>query len=543
MQYGAGMDESIVRMKDLLENSYRIIRIEMNYGVVATGNILEYKVTLKKGSGKEVIRSSSCDFVSYMMHFKKIKNRFDNDEFIYIDDLNNYETQTKGLLKDQVYIENKHAIRIMGREFKEGITTLLFKPGSPNNKTGVSMFRIDLKINPEFLHCDLKDEITVYEKSSDRLVFRGFTKHCDVQNDNTALIIVQDLTFKLQNTMLSTEFINMNPVECASTLAASMGFRFHTNFNVNSNVRSFIVVIPVKNLIINEGFKIGNVEFYQEFNTLDDLLIRKSENGRTNPEWNGNYPRAKIIIGANSFFAAIQEGNEKISTAIDIISLRTDISFPRIKIKGKYEQFVFDYYKYFSQVKIPSWVYCREMGTNSCMLIDTNFRTEKVLALEYKTQDYFLRLNQLFDELLCKNEYTQREKNILQVLHWLRRALQTGENKDKLLDLWTAMDFVVSGTKTEKVFCSEEIKNIKKIIEIGQILQEKQKEILFKKLDMINSAPLMERIKIMELEFGIIITEEERGILESTRRKRNELIHGEKAVDITEGELNKLLQL
>jgi hypothetical protein len=343
---GAMMDESIVKMKDFLEKSYKIIRIEMNYTVGATGNTLEYQVTLEKGQEKEIIRSSSTDFVTYMMHFKKIKNRFNNDEFIYIDDLNNYETQTRGLLKDQVYIEDKHSIRIMGREFKDGIITLLFKPGSPTNKNGISMFRIDLKINPEFLFCDLKDEITVYEKSNNRLVFTGIIRHCTVQNDNTALLIAQDLTLKLQNTRLSTEFINMNPAECASILAASMGLDFHTTFNINTNVRTFIVIIPIKNLIINEGLKIGNVEFYQEFNTLDDVLIRKSENGRINPEWNGNYPRSKIIINANSFFNAIQEGYEKISTAIDLVSLRTDISFPRIKIRDKYELFVFDYYKY-----------------------------------------------------------------------------------------------------------------------------------------------------------------------------------------------------
>jgi len=237
---GAKMDESLFRMKDFLEIGYKIIRINMNYTANTSGNILEYKVTLEKGPKKEVICSSSNDFVDFMMHFKKIKNKFNNDEFIYIDDLNNYERQTRGLLKDQVYIENQHVIRIMGREFKNGITTLLFKPGSPTNRTGISMFKIDLKINPEFLCCDLKDEFKIYERLNDKLVFTGLIKHCAIQNDNTALVIAQDLTLKLQNTRLSTEFINMNPVDCASTLALSMGLDFHTNYDINTNERTFI---------------------------------------------------------------------------------------------------------------------------------------------------------------------------------------------------------------------------------------------------------------------------------------------------------------
>jgi hypothetical protein len=539
---GAIMDESLSKMKDFLEKGYKIIRIEMNFKVNTPVNLLEYQMTLEKGHNKEVICSSSDDFVNYVMHFEKIKNKFNNDEFVYIDDLNAYNKQIIGLLKDQVYIEDEHVIRIMGREFKNGIITLLFKPGSPTNKTGISVFKLNLKKNPEFLCCDLKDELKVYEKSNDKLVFTGFIKHCVVQNDDTATIIAQDGTLKLQNTRLSTEFIHMNPVEGAFTIAQSMGLIFHTNYNIDTHKRSFIIIIPVKNLIINDGFKIGNVEFYQEFNTLDDVLIRKSQNGRTNQEWNGNYPRAKITVNANSFFAAIREGYEKVSTAIDLISLRTDISFPRMKIIDKYKNFKFDYYTYSSKVKIPSWVYCREKDTNSCMLFNIEFITENVLALEYKPQDYFLELNDLFDELMCKNKniYTQQEKNILQVLHWLRRAIQTGENKDKLLDLWTAMEFLVSGTKVEKLFCKDQKENIKSIIEAGQILQDKQKEVLFNKLDRLNEVPIMEKIRLMGQKFDIKLTSEENEILGLTRRKRNNLIHGEKDIEISENELNKL---
>lgn len=534
------MDESLLKMKNMLEKGFKIIKIEMNFAKSASGNILKYQATLEKGSEKEVICSSSNDFINYMMHLKKIKNKYDNYEFIYIEDLNNYEAQMAGQLKDQVYIEDQHVIRIMGREFKEGIVTILFKPGSKINRMGISTFKINLKENPEFLCCDLKDELRIYERSNNKLVFTGLAKHCAIQKDNTALLVIQDKTLKMQNTRLSTEFINMNSVDCASLLAQSMEIDFHTDYCINTNERTFIVVVPIKNLIINEGFNIGNVEFYQEFNTLDDILIRKSENGRTNPEWNGNFPRAKIEVNSCSFFKAIQEGHKKISTAIDLISLRTDISFPCIKINDIYQNFVFDYYRYFSKVKIPSWVYCREKDTNSYTLFNIEFVTENVLALEYKPKDYFLEFNELFSEIICKNQHTQLDKNVLQVLHWLRRSIQTGENKDKLLDLWTAMEFLVSETKAEKLFCRDQIKNIKQIIEAGQILQEKQKEALFKKIDEINNIPLMVKIRTMEQENDVKLTLEEEKILRSTRDKRNDLIHGKKDIDILENELNKL---
>jgi hypothetical protein len=537
---GAKMDESVAKMIAFLENNYKIIRIKTNYTAGATGKILEYTVYLEKGTKKEIIHSSSNEFVAYMMHFKRIKNSFNNDEFIFIDKINNYEKQTMGLLKDQVYLEDNHLIRIMDREFKNGIITLLFKPASPTNKYGIFMFLINLKINPDFLFCDLKDEIQIYERTNNKLLFTGLVKHCHIQNNNTALIVSQDHSLKLETTKLSTEFVNMNGTDCLATLASSLGLDLHSNREININERDFIIIVPVKNLIINESFIIGNVEFYQEFNTLDDHLIRKSKNGRTNPEWNGNYPRAKIIVKANQFFPAIKEGFRNISTAVDLISLRTDISYPRIKINDQDELFVFDYYTYFSRVKLPTWVYCREIGKNSYTIFNVEFLTENILAIERKPNDYFSKICDHFKELICKRDHTQQEKNMLQVLHWLRRAIQTGENKDKLLDLWTAMEFLVSRTRSEKIFCKDQIEDIKKLIDSSQILQDNQKGILYKKLDMANDVPLMQKIKTMVRAFEIELTAEEQRLLKSTRDKRNDLIHGKNDIDVTENELNKL---
>lgn len=249
------MDDSLSRMKDFQEEGYKVIGIKINYTANVPSNMLEYQVTLEKGLKKEVICSSSNDFVNFTKHFKMIKNMFNNNnKFIYIENLDNYERQTKGLLRDQIYLEDEHIIKTMGRVFSEGIITLLFKPSSINNKTGISMFRIDLNKNVDFLCCDLKDEFKVYKKSNEKLVFTGLSKNCAVQSDNTALIVLQDMSLKMENTRLSVEFINMNPAESASTIASSMGLDFHTNLNINTKERTFIVIIPVKNLIISDGF-------------------------------------------------------------------------------------------------------------------------------------------------------------------------------------------------------------------------------------------------------------------------------------------------
>jgi hypothetical protein len=60
---------------------------------------------------------------------------------------------------------------------------------------------------------------------------------------------------------------------------------------------------------------------------------------------------------------------------------------------------------------------------------------------------------------------------------------------------------------------------------------------------MLNDAPLMEKFRIMSLEAGLELTENEQKLINLTRSKRNSLIHGKKDVLIYEEELNKLLSV
>jgi hypothetical protein len=307
--------------------------------------------------------------------------------------------------------------------------------------------------------------------------------------------------------------------------------------------RDFKIIVPIKNLVINENFTIGNVEFYQNFESIDDNLIKNSDNGRNNPTWNGNLPRARVTVNDVQFISAIMNGYDKISKAIDVIALRTNSSCQALKINGKLEHVEFDYYKLMSQVSIPYWVYCREINTRSYAVLNIEYLTDGILALEYKPEKYFSIFNHLFDKLLLRTELTQPEINLLQVMHWLRRAIQSKDKKDKLLDLWTAMEFLASGTKGGLLFEKSEIEKIKTLIHSQIPLSAAQESAIFSKLEMLNDAPLMEKFRIMSMEAGLELTENEQKLINLTRSKRNSLIHGKKDVLIYEEELNKLLSV
>jgi len=68
------------------------------------------------------------------------------------------------------------------------------------------------------------------------------------------------------------------------------------------------------------------------------------------------------------------------------------------------------------------------MDTQSFAILNIEYLTESILALEYNPSSNFALFNQLFDKLLINSNLTQKEKNLLQVIHWIRRAI---EIKDK----------------------------------------------------------------------------------------------------------------
>jgi len=337
-------------------------------------------------------------------------------------------------------------MRISGRFFTEGILSLEYKQRVPYSLDVIGSIQIDLENNLEFQHVDFKDDIEIYKE--DKLHFKGFVTNYQ-STDKIGTINFRDYSLKLEDEKITAEFINMNPTDSLALLTQSSGFLFRPSPKIpyNTDERDFVLIIPVLNLTTAESFKIGNVEFYQKFDTIDDSLIQNSETGKKNLLWSSNFPRAKIIIKSRNFFDAIIKGYASISKTIDIIALRTDISFPSMNINADYYRFAFNHDTLLSKVKIPTCVYCREKNSQAIAFFDIESINEKKLSLNVNSQGFFKEVITLCDDLIEKDEFIKDENNFLQVLHWLRKAIQEGNDKDKFLDLWIAFEFLISGEK------------------------------------------------------------------------------------------------
>jgi hypothetical protein len=399
-------------------------------------------------------------------------------------------------------------------------------------------FWIDFKKNPDFIYVDFKDELEIYDKEN-KLIFRGLVKNYQY-TDKYGIIEARDISLIMEHVKITVEFIEMNKIDPFSILAKMQGFEFNPGeIPYNTNSRDFLIILPVQNLIINEPFTIGDVEFYQDFNNFDDSLIRKSDTGRKDSLWNGNFSRARVTIKAKNFFDAIIEGYNTVSRAIDIISLRTDISFPSNIIGDCQYKFHFSYHNFLSKVKIPTIVYCREKDSRARTFLDIESIRENVLSINVESQKFFEEIIILCNTLISKVELSKEKKNYLQVLHWLRRSIQEGNNKDKFIDLWIAFEFLISGEKTESVFTDDDKTTLRNMIDFTKF-NENQQQAVTSKINMMNDSPQMEKFNHLVDRLKIGFSEEELITFKKLRDKRSDLIHGKQDVLVVDYELNKM---
>lgn len=411
------MDLEVEKIKKLLDDGYAITSHQTTWGKKYYPDFFEHKVTLKKKDDTQVVSSTnSQEFAEFMRHFVKAVDKFDNQGFVYIQDIDRFNKMRGNANLDIPLMKDRHQIKISGRIFSKGILSNIGKIHQKSSIKTIGSFWIDLEINKEFRDVDFKDIAEIHDDKKN-LVFAGHVKN--YQYTKTRGIFNVEDTLKMEHERITAEFINTSPLDSLAILTQSSGMVFNPppGMPYNTQNREFIVIVPVQNLIIDQDFKIGNVEFYQIFESLDDSMIRKSSTGRENLLWNGNFPRARTTVNSTNFYDAIKKGYDKISKAIDIIAFRTDISFPSINVHNCQYDFQFSYYKLLSKVKIPTIVYCRDIShpSPSAVFFDIETIKENILSLNIESHYYFEEVNLLCSELLLKNTLSKEEENHLLV--------------------------------------------------------------------------------------------------------------------------------
>ena len=479
-----------------------------------------------------------------MLHFVKMKDQYDHYHFIYVDDYEKYgNTESDKLPLSYV---NKHIIEIGSRRFENNLRITDLVSLNPPKSHGLCKFFIDTEKNPGIFDVDFKDGVRIYDKNSMKIVFHGFIDHSEHVHNSQFFVCLGSDKF-LSHTKVSIETHGMHAIETMYFLARAAGKNVNLDEPTSSQIfsqREFVIIMPIGNLALQESVTIANTTIYHKLDSYEDFMIRKSSMIQHDSNWDGNNLRIRTKVSADNFFDAVMEGYRKISTIIDCLAFRSDFSFPKYESNGNDSDVQFSLYRFFSRIKIFPKIFCRQIGAESHLFFDLQTITENRLVFDYQATRFFDVVKNLFEPILSKDlkNMDQNEHSILLSLHWLRLGIFSNEFIEKIMFLYNALEFSMSTTTSNKKFSKDELKDIQtKINEL--ILSEDQKKRIDNKISELNSSSLFEKVEQYCHDNSISVTEEEWKNIRSTRKKRNDIIHGKKDVKVNLDEIEKLQTL
>lgn len=447
--------------------------------------------------------------------------------------------------------DNKYLIKIGEREVDSFKVQTLVLSG-PRQPIGLLDFIIDMRKSKVFNDLDLKDDVYAWRKSDNQKIFGGYVDEL-FYNGNLAALLCRGGNKDYEHAVIrGYRFLNTSTTKI-SYFTARLVFKkskiqFDTQLLRELDLRSrpHVVIIPVQNLKINGKFSTGNVTFYSPSIFEEDRVISESKAGQEDVDWASAIPRARVIVESTNFYDAILEGYEAISTAIDLITLRSDLSFT--KLHGSQARPSFSNVKHLSRLTLLPKVFCKEQKASDACFYDLRIIRETEMEFNGTPENYFKPISKLLDVLAHKrdSELTKDQRLIARSIRWLRLSIHTVDPTTKLLDLWVSLEFATQGLSSRR-FTEEQIIALKEHIQrmdFGAIrLSENQIDAIKGKFDMLNDAPLLEKISHFIRDNNIPFTNSEFELVKQARKKRNDIEHGKGNVEIEKEELENLQSL
>lgn len=402
----------------------------------------------------------------------------------------------------------------------------------------------------EIKSLDLKDEVSLVRRSNNEKEFGGHV-HDLSYSERSAVFMCKGGNSYFHNLKVTFEFLNTNLFKVAWFNFRLAFKKENINFEegmlkqVNLVNKEYICITPVRNIVLPRDLTIGDVTFYSNFASPKDQIIRNSNNGKRDSAWKEIPVRARVKVIAEDFYAAINEGMQLVSKAVDIIAFRNDLSFPFI---GDSEKLDFRNVRYFARVDLTTKIFCKETAAADAVVSDLRTVEETILRLDGDKESYLAPVIKLFEDIIRADAELSEEQRIIALgLHWLKLGVYATDPETKLLNLWNAVEFAANWISADRRFTRADIEQIEsglREIKINGIpLSEEKHEILVNKINQINNAPLMVRLHDFISRNHIPFDDSEFEVIQNARRKRNEIEHGKSGVKIERYELEKLQSL
>jgi hypothetical protein len=265
--------------------------------------------------------------------------------------------------------------------------------------------------------------------------------------------------------------------------------------------------------------------------------------------WRRSKARAEVLVKATYFDEAAIEGRKLVIGALDWLLYVLRLSV--LGIENDIGKVLLPWNRDHSHgaISAAEEAYVRDVSepnVKACLYYFESSVGQPLVKLSKDELANYSPVKGLFES--GYNKHTDKSRRFWSALHWLRRARETIDDRDKLLDLWIVLEFLVSGETGQGLFppdMSESLAELlrSKSIELGCRDPESAKR-RFK--DAISQPTLRERFEGFtanaSLRMGITARETE-VVWETLRKARNDLEHGRKDVVISSEDLDVMDQM
>lgn len=323
-------------------------------------------------------------------------------------------------------------------------------------------------------------------------------------------------------------------------------------------ISEYVVAGVIRNLDINiDNLVIGSVRFNETINMSQqfDVELEKIP-GKKTVAW--------VNVKEKSFYEAYKTGRELISAARDLLefALKSDIYIDWYGTERE-GTFAWDIRSHVPELEISTLFYIENciIGEN-ITIIDKNMLTPVEIRINNNVEELFEK-DWIDDFFWCIQQNKQEILRLQYAMKWIIQAWHAENPYDKLIYCSMALEFIVNGEKGYNIFDEYAVKDgralftkrekkdmIKAIVEkveLGEIegLSKDTIEKLNTSIRNIIRNSLSQpsfntKLESLIARLGIQVSNDEKEVLFSARKARNDLIHGIEMQSISTLEAKKL---
>lgn len=321
--------------------------------------------------------------------------------------------------------------------------------------------------------------------------------------------------------------------ELTDFIVASAGFANSVNFPASyvENPNWYTVVIPIIGLKIEAEIGIGNVQFCSSENDEIKRIIPFDERFLLFHSF------AVVHVNNSKIYAAAMQAKKQIEQGLDLLinmikddSLYSMHSIGNVLLERSNTRFE-------KKVFLSSFVYIESpltSGKMSCDLSDPDSTPDLVAdcsVLKYKKE---LEKAELL--LLRANGASDKDVSpLFDSLKWVRRAWDADDSDDKIIYSIIALEFIVSKEpntpfmeKALRKKCKGEIRRIIAAAKLSGLNPIDYTKSVCDKFDRVyTETPFMQKLRNLIDRLSIPLTDKEMELIESARRQRNHIVHGD----------------